>query len=229
MYKVASQESLEELIKDFNVISDININNIQGYLSHSSSQAYGSFYGKCHSLLKKDDIFVDIFRGDWGLESSHCGNDLYFNQILSTFRFIEEEKQYGIFGDSEFDTIVSGYLEIKEVEGLEGSKITNAYFVITEFYEEELRESIEEGIERGNSVNLKENGFYKFNLGCFKDGRIEGVEYEKDKVYMDDETMEKILNSSRENPISIVLYFGLHGGFGCVCCNLAHQVRVYEE
>ncbi len=162
--------------------------------------------------------------GEWGCIDNQCAWNCQVEEKQGV-----EEKKFGIFGDSEFDAVVSGYLEIQEKESFEGSKITTTYFVITKFYDDEFRKSIDEGINRGNSVNLKENGLYKFNLGCFEEGEIIGIEYEEDKIYIDEETTEKIINSSKENLISIILSFGKHFGFGCTCCNLAHQVRIYDE
>ncbi len=147
--------------------------------------------------------------------------DLNWNNKTCKF-----EEQYGIFGDSEFDTIVSGYLETKKKKTIDGLKII-PYFVITKFYSDKFRESIEEGINSGNGVNIKENGLYKFNLGCLENGKIIGIEYEKNKAYIDGETTTNIINSSKENPVSIILSFGKHLGSECSCCNLANQVRIY--
>jgi hypothetical protein len=137
------------------------------------------------------------------------------------------ENNYNIFGESKFDTIVKGYLEVKEKQVFD-STIPTAYFVITEFADNGFRESLEEGISQRNTVNMKENDMYKFNLGCFGDGKIEGIEYEADKVYIDESTQEKIIGSSLNNQVSLVLSFGYHLGRGCDCCNLAHSVRISD-
>jgi len=141
---------------------------------------------------------------------------------------IENSKgaSYDIFGGSEFKTAVEGYLEVKDKEGFEGEKNPTAFLVITKFYNEKFKESIEKGIDEGNTVNIKENGKYKFNLGCFKNGSIQGIEYKKGTEYIDDSTMQAILNSTPEKPVKLELYFTEHLGTGCVCCNLAYKIRV---
>jgi len=155
------------------------------------------------------------------------------NQISSTQNNIKNQaadvksNNYNIFGGSKFDSRVDGYLEIKQAEIFD-STTSAAYFVITKFYDDGFRNSIEKGISEGNTVNLKEGGVYKFNLGCFKDGKIEGIKYESDIIYIDDKTQEKIINSSSKNPISITLSFGYHSGTGCTCCNLAHSIKVVD-
>jgi len=99
-YKINPQKPLEELIRDFSVVqhynprnisivSNINIGGKQGYLAYSFTEAYESFYGMCRNFFKDNNIFIDIFRGDWGLESSSCEKDSDFNQMLSTFKFID--------------------------------------------------------------------------------------------------------------------------------------------
>ncbi len=195
-------------------------------------------YGIDTFLLKEGKIYRISYSPGVTKEEVSSNEIKIFNQILSTFRFIKiedvkdvetEEKEFGIFGDSEFYTVISGYLEIREKEYFEGSTITTAYFIITKFYDDEFRESVDEGINQGNGVNIKENGLYKFNLGCFEGGEIIGIEHEEDKIYIDEETTEKIINSSKENHVSIVLFFGKHLGSGCTCCNLAHQVRIYDK
>jgi hypothetical protein len=134
---------------------------------------------------------------------------------------------YNIFGEDKFDTIVKGYLEMKEIERFD-SVISTAYFIITEFNDDGLRKSIEEGIDQRNTVNIKEGDLYGLNLGCFRGGRIEGIEYEVDTAYIDDYTQEKIISSSLENQVSLILSFGYHLGRGCDCCNLAHSVRISD-
>jgi hypothetical protein len=80
----------------------------------------------------------------------------------------------------------------------------------------------------GNSVNQKGPRYYELNLGCFNGGKIVGFEYGDDGPYLDQETESAIANSSPENLVSLVLSFGIHGGSGCTCCNLAHQIRLYQ-
>jgi len=135
--------------------------------------------------------------------------------------------QYGIFGDDEFDTTVCGYLETRE-EIVLGAEQTNAYFIIVNFEDEGFIRSIAEGIRSGNEVNTRIDGHYALNLGCFEDRKIVGVEYEE-KPYFDPETHEKILNSSPDNLVSLVLSFGKHTGTDYHCANLAHTIRLYES
>lgn len=133
---------------------------------------------------------------------------------------------YGIFGEDEFDTVVCGYAELKDEVVFDESQ-TNIYFNITKFADEQFKNSLDQGITEGNLVNKKDGENYKFNLGCYKDGAIDAIQYEDDKEYVDSATEQAILNSTAENPVAIVLYFGQHFGRGCQCCNLAHQLRLY--
>ena len=239
--------NLDEWFKELTIIygrptlkasaQPIFINNVKAYMLDSGLEPPNPLFEIVGIADSRNRIFSLYAYSELSTDNK------ILKQILSTFKFVEKKEndnqynvnQYNIFGESEFDAIMSGYLEIKKwvSEGnemtAEGMKGSTAYFVITKFYDENFKNSLDEGINEGNTVNGKEDGLYKFNLGCFEDGKIKGIEYEKDKTYIDEETMKKILSSSKENPISIILYFGLHGGFGCSCCNLAHQVRIYEE
>ena len=163
-----------------------------------------------------------------------------FNQMISTIQFdntnsllllAELASNYDMFGRSEFSTRVSGYVELKDTFSGEGGDIpvTIPYFVVTKFYDPEFQVAINAGLDEGNTVNTKEGGLYKFNLGCFENNTIEGIEYEPEKEYINEETAAEILASSEDNQIDIVLFFGFHGGSGCVCCNLAHQIQIYQE
>ncbi len=141
---------------------------------------------------------------------------------------LRRTNQYGIFGTDEFDTIVCGYLIKKQIEVF-GEQQTNAYLRIIAFYDEGFRKSIAEGIQEGNTINLVENGVYAFNLGCLKKGKIVGDENQglKNK-YIDGRTQAKLLKSSPNQPVSVILSFGKHSGRDCCCLNLAEQIRVYE-
>jgi hypothetical protein len=138
----------------------------------------------------------------------------------------ENSNTYEIFGGAEFDTVVTGYLKVLEEEAFD-QQITAAYFVVTNFEDNGVRNSIAEGIERGNSVNRKEGDFYLFNLGCFENNEIKGNNFEKEP-YLDKITQNAILKSSAKNQISLNLHFGYHNGTGCLCCNLAHNIRLVE-
>ena len=91
------QKTLEDLLKEEwelyplidEIKKDISIDGLQGYLIYISSPAYETSYGHCHYVAKKDGVLINIQRGDWGLEFSSCGEDIDFNQMLSTFRFID--------------------------------------------------------------------------------------------------------------------------------------------
>lgn len=165
--------------------------------------------------------------GDQLLEVSAVGDKETKKCDFSKPVDLRETTKYGIFGDDEFDTIVCGYLVTKE-EIVWDEKQTNAYFVIIDFYDEKLKESIKKGIQEGNTINSETNGIYEFNLGCFENGEIVGTEYNESEIYLDGAAQEKILNSSLDDPASIILSFGKHSGTECYCCNLAHKIRIYE-
>lgn len=139
----------------------------------------------------------------------------------------ESQARMDIFGERAFESSVTGYLVQKEEE-LFGNAQTNAYLLITEFSDDELKEIIKSGVDRGNSVNQIEGEDYLFNLGCIEDGKISGAEYDENKPYLDDETQKALLESSEDELVTLTLSFGLHEGKGCACCNLAHSIRVKE-
>ncbi|HEY9671282.1 MAG TPA: hypothetical protein V6D11_07555 [Waterburya sp.] len=141
---------------------------------------------------------------------------------------LRRTNQYGIFGTDEFDTIVCGYLIKKQIEVF-GEQQTNAYLKIVAFYDEGFKKSIAAGIQEGNTVNFVENGVYEFNLGCLKKGKIVGDENQEIKnKYIDGRTQAKLLKSSPNQPISLILSFSKHSGRDCCCLNLAEKIRVYE-
>lgn len=141
---------------------------------------------------------------------------------------LRKTNQYGIFGTDEFDTIVCGYLIKKQIEVFGGQQ-TNAYLKIVAFYDEGFKKSIAAGIQEGNTVNFVENGIYEFNLGCLRKGKIVGDENQEMKnKYIDGRTQTKLLKSSPNQPVSVILSFSKHSGRDCCCLNLAEQIRVYE-
>jgi hypothetical protein len=141
---------------------------------------------------------------------------------------LRRTNQYGIFGTDEFDTIVCGYLIKKQIEVF-GEQQTNAYLKILAFYDEGFKKSIAKGIQEGNTVNFVENGVYEFNLGCLKKGKVVGDEHKEVKnKYIDGRTQAKLLNSSANQPVSVILSFIKHTGRDCCCLNLAEKIRIYE-
>jgi hypothetical protein len=139
----------------------------------------------------------------------------------------EKKFEYDIFGGEEFSTLVKGYLKIKQQE-IFSNNYDIAYLVITEYEDEGFIKSIKKGIKEGNSVNsISSDGEYMFNLGCLKNNKITGRQYEKDP-YLDQRTEQKILNSVKDNPVKLKLFFSFHDGAACVCCNLAHLIRLVE-
>ena len=138
-----------------------------------------------------------------------------------------QEDPYYIFGSAEFDSVVTGYLT-SEKTNVFGEEITKAYLVITDFQDENLRKSIDAGINRGNGVNKKENDLYFFNLGCLENNTLKGDDLGEELPYLDQKTETAILKSSKTNPVTLNLHFDYHAGSGCLCCNLAHQIRLVK-
>ena len=132
---------------------------------------------------------------------------------------------YNIFGKSKFSTIVSGYLTTRMMSAEGGTEFEHAYLAITSFEDNEFKESIKDGIEQMNGVNKLENDTYLFNLGCFNENKITSDTQEEDP-YLDENTQAEILKSTKENPVSLTLYFEEELGHGCECCNLAEKIRV---
>ncbi len=132
------------------------------------------------------------------------------------------------FGTEEFETIVCGYFTTLE-EQLFGNMQTNAYFVVTEFMDEGFKNNVIEGLDRGNTVNNMIDGNYALNLGCYKDGRIEGVDFNDPGAvtYLSPDVEDAIINSSESEPMALILSYGFHEGFGCICCNLMHGIELY--
>jgi hypothetical protein len=135
-----------------------------------------------------------------------------------------------MFGTEEFDTVVCGYLENREALGGEGegTPIVVPYLVIVDYKDWEFRNSLSNSVSSGKGMNLFLSGRYYFNCGCLKNNKIIGNPAYKDKDdYLDKATESALLESSPEHPVSVVLSFGLHPGTGCICCNLAHKIRLY--
>lgn len=163
-------------------------------------------------------------------------NKEIIEQMLSTFKFIESESSYDIFGGSEFSTIVKGYYQKKEdiVYGIgdgdgenEGIAYPRAYFVITEFEDLGFKNSIEQGIKRGNFYNRLEDNHYKFNMGFLDNNqKIECYNY-KDTVTpcMNEATELKIRNSTSQTPARIKLFFGKHDN---AVSNLAYKIELAD-
>ena len=152
-----------------------------------------------------------------------------FNQILSTFKFIEPitlrpTTKYGIFGDDEFDTVVWGYVLI-EKEDQFGTMTDIAYFIITEYLHEEFKNAIQNGINKGNTLNKKFGGKFGFRLGCFANNKIEKTAKTGENI--EQNVNQAILNSKPEDPIGIILSFEEHAGMGCDCCSLAEKISLY--
>lgn len=146
-------------------------------------------------------------------------------EVVNTSKENEDFKK--IFGEEEYQTKVSGYLKV-EKEMVFEEELDVSYLVITDFTDNAFSDAIDQGIEKGNTVNKKEEDSYFFNLGCLEDGKVVGVDHEEGQAYLNEVTQEALLNSSADNPVSLELNFGIHPGIGCTCCNLAHQIRLAE-
>ena len=138
---------------------------------------------------------------------------------------LKRTNRYGIFGDDQFDTIVCGYL-VTRSEEIFGQNVKVAYFRIQKFYDQGFRTAIKKGVDSGNSVNSVKKEVYDFNLGCLDGGKIVGDMTQENTVYMTPADQKRILKTSVNQPVSLVLSFNVHGGADCTCCNLAQQVRV---
>jgi hypothetical protein len=146
-----------------------------------------------------------------------------FTKLIS----LKKTENYHIFGGSEFDTLVCGYLFTRQ-EQIFDERVTVAYLRITTAPDRNFIRAIKRGINKGNSVNFVRNNAYYFNLGCLKKGEIEGTEYDRRYAYLTDRVEKYILQSTPQQPVKLILSFGKHIGSGCECCNLAHRIRLYE-
>lgn len=151
--------------------------------------------------------------------------------VISKELNLKAANNYSMLGNDEFDTAVCGYL-VKKVENVpfidDGSKQTNTYFNVVEFADSNFKDSVLKTIsEEGNTINQASGQAIELNLGCLEKGSISGISYQSDP-YIDAKTMASILASSAENPVPLVLSFGIHDGRGCNCCNLMHKVRLIE-
>lgn len=137
---------------------------------------------------------------------------------------------YDFLGSDVFDTTVCGYISVPDELGGEGGNIpvTIPYLVILEYGQIQFQRSIASWIARGNNINRKEGDHYLFNCGCVKDGHIVGREYPDGVPYIDPVTEKALLGSSIEQPVTLMLSFGMHNGSGCVCCNTAHKIRLAQ-
>ncbi len=139
-----------------------------------------------------------------------------------------------ILAGAETTSLVEGYLEIlerpdSEVYGLEEATAEIPYLVITDFSDVTLQEAIINAIENGNSINRIVGNDIFFNLGCYDQSELEITgENHQGKNYIDQETQDTILNSTSENPVLLELTFGDLPATSCICCNLAHTIRIVE-
>jgi hypothetical protein len=140
---------------------------------------------------------------------------------------LKTTRTYDIFGGSEFDTLVCGYLFTQPEENFD-TRITVAYLRIINAPDRRFLRSMKREIDRGNSVNFVRDKAYHFNLGCLKNGKIQGIKYDRRYPYLTDRVEQSILRSTPQQPVRLILSFGKHIGSGCECCNLAHRIRLYE-
>lgn len=134
--------------------------------------------------------------------------------------------RYGIFGDDAFETVVCGYLVIQPEERFD-EKVNVAYLRIVRFYDDGFKQAIAHAIEQGNTVNAKADEAYDFSLGCFKNQTIV-TDDQNFKTDLTNEAQTALIDSSVERPVVLLLAFEKHPGSECVCCNLAHQIRLYR-
>lgn len=149
------------------------------------------------------------------------------------------DNPYDIFGGSEFEAKVDGYLQIKNWEIIEenelfdvGTKGSTAYFVITKYHSEEF----EVGINR--LIYLGYYGGHGIDLGNLENDKIIGIKWAEDgtpsrdpEAYIDEDTVKALLKSSKENPVSVILSFGKYEiNWGCgKYCNYVSQVKLSNE
>jgi len=149
----------------------------------------------------------------------NCG---FFDKKINLLK----TENYNIFDGSVFESVVCGYIVIRETESY-GRRQKDVYFRVVEFLDDKLEKSIIDSIKGGNSVNRIENGVVEFNLGCMDGNKIIGTNY--DEKYVDEETEKLILKSDDKNLIAIKLKFGVSRNVGCSCCNLAKTIRVINN
>jgi hypothetical protein len=134
--------------------------------------------------------------------------------------------RYGMLGDDRFDTLVCGYLVTKQEEVF-GEPMMTAYLRIVRFQDPGFQRALAQQVEGGNSVNIIKNGVYDFNLGCFQNRQIVGMNHDPKRPYLMPAVQNQLLASTATNPVALILSFGKHTGGGCECCNTAHQIRLY--
>jgi hypothetical protein len=139
---------------------------------------------------------------------------------------LQKSNRYGILGDDSFDTLVCGYLVTKQEE-IFGERITTAYLRILRFQDPGFQRALAQLVSAGNSVNEIKNGVYDFNLGCFQNRQIVGMNHDPKRPYLMPTVQNQLLNSTAINPVAVILSFGKRTGGGCECCNTAHTIRLY--
>ena len=158
---------------------------------------------------------------------------LIMDKIISTFKFIESDIRYDMFGRGDFSTIVEGYYQKREyviggIADSDGKEVIDSrpYFAITKFMDPEFEKSIKDAVERGNAVNRYEDGRYNFNLGFFENGKIGCINYSDPSAICIDSVVEsRIKNSTLQNPVKIELFFGFHEH---TVNNLAYKIEIVD-
>lgn len=135
--------------------------------------------------------------------------------------------QYGLLGNDSFDTLVCGYLVVKQEEVF-GEATTTAYLRIVRFKDPKFQQAMAREVAQGNSVNSVANGVYDFNLGCYQNQKIVGIDHDPKRTYLAPAVQTRLSTSSATAPVPLILSFGQHVGTGCDCCNMAHQIRLYR-
>jgi hypothetical protein len=139
---------------------------------------------------------------------------------------LQTSNRYDMLGDDSFETLVCGYLVTKQ-EDIFGERITTAYLRILRFQDPGFQRALAQQVAAGNSVNEIKNGVYDFNLGCFQNRQIVGMNHDPKRPYLMPAVQNQLLSSTATNPVAVILAFGKRTGGGCECCNTAHTIRLY--
>lgn len=181
---------------------------------------------------------IYFLRGDRLINFSVAGGSnnkggFFLDQIVATFKFIEPDVRYDMFGRGDFSTIVEGYYQKREyviggIADSDGKEVIDSrpYFAITKFMDPEFEKSIKDAVERGNAVNRYEDGRYNFNLGFFENGKIGCINYlDPSAICIDSIVESRIKNSTLQNPVKIKLFFGFHEH---TVNNLAYKIEIVD-
>jgi hypothetical protein len=145
----------------------------------------------------------------------------------SIYNELTAGRDYDMFGNEEFDTVVCGYLVTgKNTSEATGKTVDVAYFRVLDI-STGFKNAVDQAIIDGNTVNRKIGNNLDIRLGCIENNELVTNDA-GDTDELDSATSQAILNSTEANPINLILSFEEESGQGILCDSLADTIQLVE-